>query len=143
MYIMTLAKRDFQAYLDQCTAYEQGINLAPGYVPQTTFWLVEDMHTIVAESRLRHHLTPELEIKGGHIGYAVRPSKRLKGMGTEILRQTLPKAAAMGLSKVLLTCDADNLGSQKIILANGGVFDGENIAPDTQKLVYRYWIDLT
>ena len=137
-----LAMQDFQAYLDECANYEIGKHLKPDHVPQTTYWLVDDMRTIVAESRLRHYLIPSLEIEGGHIGYAVRPSRRLKGVGTELLKQTLPKATAMGISKVLITCNADNIGSQKIILANGGIFDGENISPQSQKWVYRYWINL-
>jgi predicted acetyltransferase len=81
-----------------------------------------------------------LEIEGGHIGYAIRPSQRLKGYGTEILRRTLLEAAKLGLHKVLVTCNADNLGSIKIILANGGIFDEEISSPHSKKKISRYWL---
>jgi predicted acetyltransferase len=135
-----VAALDFQAYLQECAEYEQGIHLKPGYVTQTTFWLVQDKDEIIGESRLRHYLTPILELEGGHIGYAIRPAQRLKGYGVQILKLTLQEAAKLGLQKALLTCNADNMGSQKIILANGGIFDGENISPHSQKWVNRYWV---
>ncbi len=135
-----LAMMDFGLYLKDVEQAELGQNLKPGYVSQNTFWLVLDEKTIVGESRLRHSLTAMLEIEGGHIGYAIRPSQRLNGYGTQILKFTLVEAVRLGLQKVLVTCDADNLGSQKIILTNGGIFDGENISPNSRKWVRRYWV---
>ncbi len=135
-----LAMMDFNLYLKEIQQSELGQNLKPGYVPQTTFWLISNNELIVGESRLRHNLTPMLEIEGGHIGYAIRPSARLKGYGTQILHHTLLEAAKLGLQKVLVTCDADNTGSRKIIQANDGVFDGENISPHSRKWVQRYWV---
>lgn len=135
-----LAMINFSDYLADIEASEKGNQLKPGYVPQTTFWLVLDNQTILGESRLRHYLTPTLELEGGHIGYAIRPSQRLKGYGTQILASTRIEAAKLGLSRVLVTCDADNIGSQKIILANGGLFDGENLSPHSKNWVHRYWV---
>lgn len=57
----------------------------------------------------------------GHIGYAVVPWKRERGYATEALRALLPEARAIGLRHVELTTDPDNLPSQKVITANGGV----------------------
>jgi predicted acetyltransferase len=135
-----LAMMDFSLYLKDVRQVELGQNLRPGYVPQSTYWLVQDNQTILGESRLRHTLSPSLEIEGGHIGYAIRPSKRLQGHGTQILKFTLIEAAKLGLERVLLTCNAENIGSRKIIEANGGVFDGENISPDSRKWVQRFWV---
>ncbi|MBI9048937.1 MAG: GNAT family N-acetyltransferase [Anaerolineaceae bacterium] len=135
-----IAMISFQQYLDEMTDSELGKDLKPGLVPQTTFWLVKEDAIILGESRLRHYLTPDLELEGGHIGYAIRPSQRLYGFGTEILRLTLPEAGKLGLDRVLVTCDADNIGSSKIILANGGIFDGEGISKRSQKIVHRYWV---
>ena len=58
----------------------------------------------------------------GHIGFTVVPWKRRKGYATRALEQLLPIAAEEGLEFVELTTDADNETSQKVILANGGVF---------------------
>lgn len=57
----------------------------------------------------------------GHIGYAVVPWKQNRGCATSALRQLLPEARAEGLAYVEITTDPDNLGSQRVIEANGGV----------------------
>lgn len=58
----------------------------------------------------------------GHIGYTVVPWKQQRGYATQALKQILPHAKARGLSTVEITTDIDNLASQKVILAAGGVF---------------------
>ena len=83
---------------------------------------------------------------GGHIGYSIRPLERRKGDAREQLRLTLEKCRAAGEERVLLTCDHQgNPGSEKTILANGGVL--ENEVEDTHGLgnsgrIRRYWITL-
>jgi predicted acetyltransferase len=57
----------------------------------------------------------------GHVGYAVVPWKRGRGHATRALRLLLPEARALGLTQVDLTTDPDNVPSQRVILANGGV----------------------
>lgn len=57
----------------------------------------------------------------GHIGYTVVPWQRRRGHATRALARVLPLALAQGLSRVELTTDPDNLASQRVILANGGV----------------------
>lgn len=135
------ALKDFSAYLEQVSNYARGVDLKPDHVPESEFWLV-DGDRIVACSNLRHRLTPALELEGGHIGYGVRPSERRKGFGTLILEITLWKAKELGLEKVLLTCDTDNLGSAKIIEKNGGKLAKYAISERTGKQISRYWIDL-
>jgi predicted acetyltransferase len=87
-------------------------------------------------------LNPDLEIEGGHIGYAIRPSLRKMGYGTLILTLTLEKARALGLRGVLVTCDTENLGSARIIEKNGGVLESVAISPDSNKKISRYWIEI-
>jgi len=57
----------------------------------------------------------------GHIGYAVVPWKRRMGYATRALAVLLDDARCEGLDHVTLTTDNDNLPSQKVITANGGV----------------------
>jgi predicted acetyltransferase len=57
----------------------------------------------------------------GHIGYAVVPWKRNRGYATSALRQMLPEAAAVGLRYVEISTGVDNIASQRVIEANGGV----------------------
>lgn len=57
----------------------------------------------------------------GHIGYAVVPWKQGQGMATKALGCILPEAWAVGLPFVELTTDPENIASQRVIEANGGV----------------------
>ncbi|NMB68050.1 MAG: hypothetical protein GYA20_04740 [Chloroflexi bacterium] len=67
----------FSAYLDYLELCAMGEYKPEIYVPQTTFFLSDPQDRLLGISRLRHRLNPSLEIEGGHIGYAVRPSARL------------------------------------------------------------------
>lgn len=120
----------------------KGINLPEGYVAATMFWLV-DNGEFIGRVQIRHELTEHLLKYGGHIGYYIRPSKRKMGYGKKILELSLVEAQKMGFEKVLLTCDDDNLGSAKIIEANGGVL--ENIIEGDKEgkpKKRRYWITI-
>jgi predicted acetyltransferase len=57
----------------------------------------------------------------GHIGYTVVPWKQRRGHATRALALMLPIARARGLRAVEITTDPDNLASQRVVLANGGV----------------------
>lgn len=120
---------------------ERETNPLAGRVPETVYWLIVDnIHT--GRVSVRHRLTEGLERYGGHIGYDIRPSMRRKGYGTLQCRLALEKARAIGLERVLITCDDDNVGSRKIIEANGGVLQ-DKIDNGRYALTRRYWIDLT
>ena len=77
----------------------------------------------------------------GHIGYAVVPWKQRRGYATAALRQFLPSAKEEGLSYVEITTDPQNLASQRVIEANGGVLYERFIKPpqfgSTPGLRYR------
>lgn len=131
----------FDAYLHGLDAMAAGQNLGPGYVPQTSYWLIDDrvIHGLI---RLRHRLTASLMEEGGNVGYVIRPSSRRRGFGTEILRLGLIEAAELGLKEVLITCDDDNLGSIRIIERNGGREYTTGISQTSAKPIRRYWIEV-
>ena len=79
-------------------------------------------------------LTPALHELGGHIGYVVRPSARRKGYATQMLTESLPFAAQLGIDPALVTCDVDNHASRKVIEAAGGELEDERHG----KL--RFWV---
>lgn len=132
--------KDFKKYIAELNDNSHGINLKSGYVPMTTFWLVKG-DLMLGESRLRHRLNEKLLAgHGGHIGYGISPNYWRKGYGTKILELTLKKAKIMGLKKVLLTCNKENIASAKIIKKNGGVLKNE--IKREGGVGQRYWIKL-
>lgn len=111
-------------------------------VPSNTFIAIRLIdNRIVGIIDFRHHINhPILRVWGGHLGFSVRPNERKKGYAKEMLRQNLKNCINYGLGKVLITCDYDNIASEKTILANGGEFEKE-IYVDGNK-IKRYWIKL-
>ncbi len=139
---LAVAAQDFEAYIARLIVYSHGRCLPPGWVPMTTYWLVDENRMILGEGDLRHRLNPDLQIVGGHIGYRIRPSARRKGYGTHLLALMLERARAMGLKRVLLTCDEDNSGSSRIMQKNGGIQTKRFFYPPTGKNKLHYWFDL-
>ena len=132
----------FRRYLEVLRERARGENLPPNHVA-STFLFAFAGSTIVGRVTIRHSLNAYLEQFGGHIGYAVVPEYRRQGYATEILRQSVGIAGhTLGLPRVLLTCDDDNVGSIRTIEKNGGVFEGIATA-DGEKPKRRYWIATT
>jgi len=80
----------------------------------------------------------------GHIGYAVVPWKERRGYATRALALMLPLAKARGLTYVELTTDPDNVPSQRVILANGGICQGRFRKTEhygsSEGLLYRVYL---
>lgn len=132
---------EFPAFLR--TQLERESHPLPGYVPETIFWLIDDDgSTYLGDSSFRHYLTTALVQHGGHIGYRIRPSARRKGYGTLICKLTLDAMRVRGYTQALITCDDDNLGSRKIIEANGGYLDSVETLDGHDIPVRRYWVNL-
>ena len=122
----------------------QGINLKPGHVTCTFLFAFNDKNEIIGRTSIRHELNDHLLHEAGHIGYGILPEFRLRGYATEILKQSMEYCKnELGLDRVLVTCDDDNIGSYKTIEKNGGVLENKVIRKEDGKtLCRRYWIDL-
>ena len=130
--------RDFDAYLADLECKEPEGRL----VPDSVFFLLDvDQKRLLGAADIRHYLTDELLLTGGHIGDGIRPSERRKGYGTELVRLALIECKKLGIRRVLMTCDRDNVGSAKSIVRNGGVLENEFVNGEGN-VEQRYWIDL-
>ena len=128
-------------YLQRCIDMTDVEKLSPGYVPQTVFWVLDDVNDAVGMVRMRHYLNEKLNERGGHIGYYIRHDKRGNGYAKEALRQALAALKSIGEKRALLTVNMDNIASIKVIEANGGVLDSQGEAADGEKFG-RFWIGL-
>lgn len=132
-----------QEWIDWITVRENPETCPEGRVPSNIFIAVRMAdNRIVGVIDLRHHLgNPVLREWGGHFGYIVRPSERGKGYAKEMVHQNLLKCKELGLHKVMITCDRNNIASERTILANGGVFEKEVLVDG--EYTKRFWVTIT
>ena len=136
--IRRLDYRDFDYYCNNLEIRDDG----SGLVPDSTFFcLDEDRNIMVGAVNIRHYLNESLLLNGGHIGDGVRPSERRKGSATQMIALALDECKELGIEKVLMVCDKDNIGSAKSIINNGGVLENEVEVDGVVE--QRYWIDNT
>ena len=135
--IRRLDYHDFEYY---CRNIENK-NIDKKAVPSSTFFcLDEDRDIMVGAVDIRHYLNQALLLDGGHIGDGVRPSERRKGIATKMIGLALQECRKLGINKVLMVCDKDNIGSAKSIINNGGILENEIIVDGIEE--QRYWITL-
>lgn len=134
-----LADGPWPHVLAQIDREARGVDLPAGRVP-ADFLVAEVGGVPVGRVSIRHGLTPFLLEVGGHVGYAVAPEFRGRGHATEILRQSVRRLVALGVDRVLVTCDDDNEASARTIERCGGVL--EDVRPvEGGPPKRRYWID--
>lgn len=129
---------DFDKYLDSLEVRDASGRL----VPDSTFFCLDTgRNIIVGAVNIRHYLNESLLLNGGHIGDGVRPSERRKGIATAMIALALEECRKLGIDRVLMVCDKENIGSAKSIINNGGVLENEiEVDGVTEQ---RYWIDIS
>ncbi len=132
--------RDFATWLEDTRAIADIETCPTHLVPADTYFLVDETGRIIGAINIRHQLNDYLYKFGGNIGYGIRPSERRKGYATTMLKLGLEKCRALGMEKVLITCDKSNTASAQTIIANGGVLENEVLHDG--EVVQRYWIKL-
>ena len=153
-YSLKTLERQFSSFIHSLSNLADNSDSSTNWYVDQVLWLI-DKEEYIGQASIRPELcTSYLITYGGHIGYSIRPSKRRQGYGKKILALSLEKSRDIGLRKILVTCDSDNIGSKKIIEHNGGQFEtamemdnkafrseGRKQHSRVEKL--RYWIDLT
>ncbi len=104
------------------------------------FFLV-NKNIILWGIQVRHSIEhPNLKEHWWHIWYGIRPSERKKWYASEMLKLWLLEAKKLWIDKVLISCYDWNIGSEKVILKNWGVFERQTLKEG--KKLNRYWITL-
>ncbi len=127
-------------YVETKHANALGARLPPNWVPNS-FLLADVAGEVLGRVSVRHQLNEELLHEGGHIGIAVRPQHRGRGVGVAMLTLGLAIARSLGVDRVLVTCDEDNVASAAMIERCGGVLENKVQPIGGGFLVRRYWVD--
>lgn len=130
---------DFPAYLKTLRGRE--LKTIENPVPFQVYWGLLD-HEIVGRIGIRTELNDFFKTVGGHVGFFVRPSFRKRGIATAMLAEILKTEAAKAIGKILVTCDSDNIASEKTIVSCGGVFESEIEHGGEGRKKKRFWINL-
>lgn len=139
-----LTDMSFEKALERCLntenkEYAKKINRCPA----KTFLLIrKNDNKVVGMINVRWNLSLSMQQFGGHIGYAIRPTERRKGYNKINLYLGLVEAQKLGLKRVMLDCDVNNLGSDKTLKALGGVLERTEIDPSDGILTNVYWFDV-
>ena len=127
----------FEQWVEQLLA-EETVPATPAHVTCTYRWIVEG-DEYLGSIALRHELNDFLRAYGGHVGYCVRPSARGRGLASAALGEVVRLAARRGMPEVMLTCDATNPASRRVIEHAGGRYEDRVVDPDGRTLL-RHWI---
>ena len=129
-----LSARDWVQLVERTKHKE---TVSPGFVTAHTFFAL-DNDKIVGIINARHELNDYLLNLGGHIGYSVRKSERRKGYAKKMLKYSSEFLFSLGLDKILITCDKNNIASKRTIESCGGILENEVI--EATRTTLRYWI---
>ncbi|UPR55033.1 GNAT family N-acetyltransferase [Vibrio cyclitrophicus] len=124
-------------YLERRIAYSKGECLPEGWTPASTYFCI-DSDQILGVIRVRHGTSEYIHDVIGHIGYETLPQARRRGIASHMLswvqRHILIESA-------IITCDYDNVASQKVIEKCGGQFLNTFYSEQDQQEVLRYQLD--
>ena len=104
-------------------------------VPCEFYWVTDgEPEQVIGFLALRTRLNDWLFNEGGHIGYSISPSRRREGHASRALALAVRRAGELGIDRVLVTCDEDNVPSARTIERGGGVYE------DSRNGKRRYWV---
>lgn len=117
-------RESWEDYVDRLALNRRGIGLPDGWLPSSSYGGFLD-----GELAGRVTVRPELDESGwlytGHLGFAVRPGFRGRGLGAALCRFGLSVLAQREMRHALLTCNETNAASRATIESCGGVSDEE------------------
>jgi predicted acetyltransferase len=132
------AARDFERYVKLLRTLRAQSDEDHDVYPIDCYFIYSHSR-LVGEVRIRHQLPPEIENLGGHITLYVRPSARLRKIGSEALYHAINLAKERGLRVLLLAALSSNLGACGVMKNNDGIRIGDIDSPAGIFQRYRYF----
>ncbi len=118
-----LESSGYEEWLDEIRYLE--FNSDSFKVSASTFFMVDDNDFIIGMVNIRHTLNDKLLFHGGNIGYSIRPTERGNGYAKIALFLALKECFSLGLTRVLITAEDNNVPSYRTIEALGGVMENK------------------
>ncbi len=138
----TLIEENYEMWLEEAERHaDTSVKIEGGVHDATFFYIEEEGGDIIGMANIRYGLNAGLFHEGGHIGFSVRPTCQGEGIATELLRDALIICRFIGLYKVLITCEKDNVASARVIQKCGGVLENEVVSEKNGRKIQRYWIE--
>ena len=134
-----IAHTDPHAYVDLMNERSKGRDIAEGFVRADEFWVLEN-GAVVGALGVRHVLNDALKKLGGHIGYATHPAHRGRGVATFALNRGLSVLKHLGVEEALITCQAENAASVRVIEKCGGQRIEDSQFPGRPDLTRRRYV---
>lgn len=109
-------------------------------LPSETFFLVRKSDgRIIGMSNIRLALNENQLKHGGHVGFSIRPTERLKGYNKINLFLALLVLKSHRINEALLDCASENKGSYKTIEALGGKLIDEHYDDEEDFCFVKYY----
>ena len=142
-YFEEVCGKNFEHYMELLSDVKAGKNIPFNRVPSTTLYGFYDNQIIVRFS-IRHVLDEFLSNIGGHVGYVVAPAFRGKGVASHGFKMCIQyiKSELPAIARLLVTCDENNIGSEKVILKQNASFESFSEPLENGIRKKRFWIDL-
>ena len=109
---------DFESFKQARIKMANGIDLRPGVIQTSTYWVMDDVSPI-GYATLKHKV--DLSKPGGHFGCCLKKEYQNKGIGT-IVANELSKIAYndLGIEEVIFTSKNENEQSKRSVSNIGG-----------------------
>lgn len=129
-----IAVSDPKAFLDKVIFDSLNENSAEQLPRTSTYFCIEN-DRILGAIRYRHGTNAFIERVIGHAGYETVPSARGKGVARFMLNWL---QANVLTSNIIITCETDNIASQKVVKYCGARFINQIFSTEKNSYVARF-----
>lgn len=132
---------NFNMMLSRTMSIREDENMLEKHGVRNVFWILYN-NEIVGSANVRENLNEKTYYTIGNVGYYIKKSARNNGYATKALKLIKEYYKSIGINRILLMCEEDNIESQKVILNNDGILEKTIKKSNTNNNILCYWIDI-